>query len=224
MRILIAEDDQVLADGLLRSLRNAGYAVDQVASGTEADAALAVARVRPADPRPRPAQAARPRGAAQAARARLGGAGADPDRGRQRRAARQGPGPGRRRLHGQAVLAAGARGARARADAARPGHGIDRHQARPADLRRDRPRGLPQRPDDRAVGARAVACSRCCCSAPGAWSARTSWSSACASGAKRSATTRSRSTSTACARRSSRGRCASPPCAGSATAWRRSPA
>jgi two-component system OmpR family response regulator len=41
MRILIAEDDQVLADGLLRSLRAAGYAVDQVATGTEADAALA---------------------------------------------------------------------------------------------------------------------------------------------------------------------------------------
>ena len=41
MRILIAEDDQVLADGLLRSLRGAGYAVDQVSSGTEADAALA---------------------------------------------------------------------------------------------------------------------------------------------------------------------------------------
>ena len=40
MRILIAEDDQVLADGLLRSLRNAGYAVDHVASGSEADAAL----------------------------------------------------------------------------------------------------------------------------------------------------------------------------------------
>ncbi|GIX24706.1 MAG: DNA-binding response regulator [Caldimonas sp.] len=40
MRILIAEDDQVLADGLLRSLRGSGYAVDQVGSGTEADAAL----------------------------------------------------------------------------------------------------------------------------------------------------------------------------------------
>lgn len=40
MRILIAEDDQVLADGLLRSLRNAGAAVDHVVSGTEADAAL----------------------------------------------------------------------------------------------------------------------------------------------------------------------------------------
>src|SRR5207253_1017500 len=40
MRILIAEDDQVLADGLLRSLRASGAAVDHVASGNEADAAL----------------------------------------------------------------------------------------------------------------------------------------------------------------------------------------
>jgi two-component system OmpR family response regulator len=40
MRILIAEDDLVLADGLLRSLRGTGYAVDHVASGSEADAAL----------------------------------------------------------------------------------------------------------------------------------------------------------------------------------------
>ncbi len=41
MRILIAEDDRVLADGLLRSLRGSGYAVDHVGSGGEADAALA---------------------------------------------------------------------------------------------------------------------------------------------------------------------------------------
>lgn len=41
MRVLIAEDDQVLADGLLRSLRASGYAADHVASGNEADAALA---------------------------------------------------------------------------------------------------------------------------------------------------------------------------------------
>ena len=40
MRILIAEDDQVLADGLMRTLRGTGAAVDHVASGTEADAAL----------------------------------------------------------------------------------------------------------------------------------------------------------------------------------------
>ncbi len=41
MRILIAEDDQVLADGLLRSLRASGYAVDQVGTGSDADNALA---------------------------------------------------------------------------------------------------------------------------------------------------------------------------------------
>ena len=40
MRILIAEDDQVIADGLLRTLRAAGAAVDHVASGSEADTAL----------------------------------------------------------------------------------------------------------------------------------------------------------------------------------------
>ncbi|MCP5281709.1 MAG: response regulator transcription factor [Rhodoferax sp.] len=40
MRILIAEDDGVLADGLLRALRGTGAAVDHVATGTEADAAL----------------------------------------------------------------------------------------------------------------------------------------------------------------------------------------
>ncbi len=41
MRILIAEDDPVLADGLSRSLRALGYAVDAVADGEQADAALA---------------------------------------------------------------------------------------------------------------------------------------------------------------------------------------
>ena len=40
MRILIAEDDQILADGILRALRASGAAADHVASGTEADAAL----------------------------------------------------------------------------------------------------------------------------------------------------------------------------------------
>ena len=40
MRILIAADDQVLADGLLRSLRNSGAVVDHVASGSAAAAAL----------------------------------------------------------------------------------------------------------------------------------------------------------------------------------------
>lgn len=40
MRILIAEDDQVLADGLLRSLRAGGAVADHVSNGAEADAAL----------------------------------------------------------------------------------------------------------------------------------------------------------------------------------------
>ncbi len=40
MRILIAEDDNVLADGLSRSLRLAGFAVDGVVNGHDADNAL----------------------------------------------------------------------------------------------------------------------------------------------------------------------------------------
>src|SRR6185436_3614586 len=42
MRLLIAEDDPILADGLTHSLRDAGYAVDHVADGMAADAALAL--------------------------------------------------------------------------------------------------------------------------------------------------------------------------------------
>jgi two-component system OmpR family response regulator len=40
MRILVVEDDPVLADGLTRSLRNADYAVDCVHSGEDADHVL----------------------------------------------------------------------------------------------------------------------------------------------------------------------------------------
>jgi two-component system OmpR family response regulator len=40
MRILLAEDDRILADALSRSLRGGGYAVDHVTSGNEADSAL----------------------------------------------------------------------------------------------------------------------------------------------------------------------------------------
>lgn len=42
MRILIAEDDANIADGLTQSLRHAGYAVDCARTGSQADAALAV--------------------------------------------------------------------------------------------------------------------------------------------------------------------------------------
>ena len=41
MRILIAEDDPILAEGLARSLRDSGYAVDCVTTGAEADCAIA---------------------------------------------------------------------------------------------------------------------------------------------------------------------------------------
>ena len=40
MRILIAEDDAIIADGLARSLRQGGYAVDWAPNGLEADTAL----------------------------------------------------------------------------------------------------------------------------------------------------------------------------------------
>ena len=43
MRILIAEDDAIIADGLSRSLRQGGYAVDWAPNGLDADAALATA-------------------------------------------------------------------------------------------------------------------------------------------------------------------------------------
>ena len=42
MRILVVEDDPVLRDGLSRSLRNAGYAVDTAQDGTLADDLLSV--------------------------------------------------------------------------------------------------------------------------------------------------------------------------------------
>ncbi|NYH13795.1 response regulator transcription factor [Paraburkholderia bryophila] len=42
MRILIAEDDSILADGLVRSLRQSAYAVDLVKNGVDADTALSV--------------------------------------------------------------------------------------------------------------------------------------------------------------------------------------
>ena len=40
MRILVAEDDPSLAESLVRSLRQSGYAVDCVVNGDEADSAV----------------------------------------------------------------------------------------------------------------------------------------------------------------------------------------
>ena len=41
MRILVAEDDAVLADGVMTALRQGGYAVDWVKNGVDAESALA---------------------------------------------------------------------------------------------------------------------------------------------------------------------------------------
>ena len=154
MRILIAEDDQVLADGLLRSLRSAGYAVDQVGSGSEADAALASHEFDllildlglPKLHGLEVLRKLRARGssvpvliltAADSVEQRVKGLTSAPTT----------TWPSRSRCRSWKRACARSRGAAwAR---------LDRHQARPADLRRHRPRRLHQRPDDRAVGARA---------------------------------------------------------------------
>ncbi len=40
MRILLAEDDPIITDGLIRALRKSGYAVDHVGNGADADTAV----------------------------------------------------------------------------------------------------------------------------------------------------------------------------------------
>lgn len=40
MRILLAEDDSIIANGLISALKKSGYAVDHVANGSDADTAL----------------------------------------------------------------------------------------------------------------------------------------------------------------------------------------
>jgi DNA-binding response OmpR family regulator len=40
MRLLLVEDDEILSDGISRALRQAGYTVDQIMTGADADMAL----------------------------------------------------------------------------------------------------------------------------------------------------------------------------------------
>ncbi|MEA3116831.1 MAG: two-component system, OmpR family, response regulator [Paraburkholderia sp.] len=70
MRILIAEDDSILADGVVRLLRQSGYAVDHVRDGSGADAVLSMQAfdLLKLD---RPAAHVRGRSSAPAARAQL---------------------------------------------------------------------------------------------------------------------------------------------------------
>src|SRR5471030_2471078 len=154
MRILLAEDDSVLADGLTRSLRQSGYAIDCVANGQEADTALSTQEfdlliLDLGLPKLSGLEVLR------RLRARLAAAGADPDGGRFDRAARQRPRPRRRRLYGQALRAVRARGACAGADTARRRRRRGAGAPRPAVLRSGRPQRLYQRADAGTVGARA---------------------------------------------------------------------
>jgi two-component system OmpR family response regulator len=133
MRILLAEDDSVLADGLTRSLRQSGYAIDCVGNGQEADTALSTQEfdlliLDLGLPKLSGLEVLR------RLRARARAAGADPDGGRFDRTARQRPRPRRRRLHGQAVCPVRTGSARG-ADAARRRRRRHHHQARPAQLR-----------------------------------------------------------------------------------------
>jgi DNA-binding response OmpR family regulator len=43
MRILLAEDDEILSDGISKALSHCGFSVDKVKSGSDADSALAAA-------------------------------------------------------------------------------------------------------------------------------------------------------------------------------------
>jgi len=40
MRLLLAEDDRIISQGLIAALRKTGYAVDHVNNGADADTAL----------------------------------------------------------------------------------------------------------------------------------------------------------------------------------------
>jgi CheY-like chemotaxis protein len=221
MRILIAEDDQVLADGLLRTLRASGAAVDHVADGAQADAALMTNTE--FDLLILDLGLPRMHGLEVLKKLRSRGS----------------------KLPVLILTAADSVEERVKG----LDYGADDYMAKPFSLQEleARVRALVRRgmggatstikhgrwSTTRPVGWRPSTggwwscprvnwvCWKSSCSAPAAWSARTSWSNACANGARRSATTRSRCTSTACARRLKKVRSVSPPFAAWVTAWKR---
>ena len=208
MRLLIVEDDAPLASGLQRILEAEGHAVDVTLARRGRGARRVAREVRPGDPGHRPAADGRLRGAAAAARVGAGqerpDAGAGAHRARRGRGPRARPRPRRRRLHGEALRHAGADRAGARAAAPLAGARRAAHRARAADARHGRQKGILEK---RAPGARGARVG-------GARSAaRARWRRSCRrrrssrrwrAGATISRPTRSRSTSRACARSSSR--------------------
>jgi len=222
MRILIVEDDQVLADGLLRTLRASGAVVDHVASGSEADAALLTNNefdlliLDLGLPRMHGLEVLkklRGRGmalpvliltAADSVDERVKGLDLGADDYMAKPFSLQ-------ELEAR-VRALTRRGMGGTSSAIRHGPLVYDQAGRVATI------------DGKMIelSARELGLLGGCCSVLAAWSARSSWSSACASGAKRSATTPSRSISTACARRSKVARSALPRCGAWATVWRKS--
>jgi len=221
MRILVAEDDAVLAEAVQRTLRESGQRRRLGAERHASRGRGAGRELRSADPRPRAAEETGARRVEAPARARLAPAGPDPHGLRWRERSRARPGCRRRRLPRQAFRSRGARGARARARAPRHVGRLDAAASWRARLRPGRPRRLAQRRAARALRARAQsprdpAEPRRTHGCP-----RSSSSRICANGARKFRPTRSRSMCIACARSSSPAACASSPSAGSATAWRR---
>jgi CheY-like chemotaxis protein len=222
MRILLAEDDSVLADGLTRSLRQSGYAIDCVKNGQDADTALSTQEFDLLILDLGLPRLSGPGSAAPPARARLAAAGADPHRGRFDRAARQRPRPGADDYMAK-PFALSELEARVRA-LTRRGQGGGSTVIRHGPLATTRSAAAPTSTTRCSTCRRANwACWKSCWRAPAAWSRRNSWSTTCANGARKSRTTPSRCMCTACARRSRPAACASPPCAAWATASKNMP-
>jgi DNA-binding response OmpR family regulator len=218
MRILIAEDDQVLADGLCRSMRQSGYAIDHVASGRDADSALSLheydllildlglphlpgidvlKRLRSRNS-PLPVLILTAADSVEQ-RVRALDLGADDFMAKP--------------------FALTELEARVRA-LVRRSMGATTAFLRHGPLSFDqvgRSARINEQPPD--LSARETDCWKSSCSAPAAWSARSRSSATSANGARRSATTRSRSTCIACAGSWRGAGCASSPSGASDTAW-----
>ena len=152
MRILLVEDDKVLADALSRALVQSAHAVDSVSTGRRRPRANA-GDLRSGHPGHRPARPERPGGAQAPARPQVHHPGADAHRLRHAGGPGARPGPGRRRLPVQAAKPARAGGPRARCCAGHAVHALP--GARAAAFRHGRPPRLLRQAAAGAVAARA---------------------------------------------------------------------